>query len=429
MGQTCDPDETKVQNAEKCEDIFIERKDTVETTNVNLKVANRPISTKNGTKKSLSKPEREFSKQTDEEMSTAQSEGSKSKKFGRVVGIIGRNKRKPLVPIAIVEEKYVLGKDMKKISTGVHRIHQSTQKRSEKDVQLPKLASKPTVGQRANTFSEIKKTMGSSRNLIDDGSTEVQKAISNAYIKAVESNEQGDDVVPLNYLSQMLRKKLEEKVKDFGNDTATDEGESNRHWSSEEKLEADSFVAIIKGPRHKEAPGVALEAIAIRNHQNSRDPCIGKEIGKVLVDLAPTPRRPEGKRLSLFNDKDEETKKKIRDTSQIKDEEDERQRRKLITERLFQAGSSSFQDETVTNNKENVGDAIKIAPTVESAESYGEDPVKEQEDSSIVESSAPIKEKIENKNHDTGYSRTKINRGRRMLSISFLKGKKRKSDV
>ena len=169
----------------------------------------------------------------------------------------------------------------------------------------------------------------------------------------------------------------------------------------------------------KQAPGVALEEIAIRNHQNNRDPTDGNGINTIRIDLAPTPRRPEGNQ-SAFDDDEVEEKNEFRDP-QKKQKEDERQRRKLITERLFQAGSSSFRDVTTTkkNTSENI---IKTVPTVASAESYCEDIVQDHLDPA-TESDAN-REIIEKNAHlDEPHSRTKFGRGRRILSIPFLKRK------
>mmetsp|Transcript_15401 Transcript_15401/g.35710 ORF Transcript_15401/g.35710 Transcript_15401/m.35710 type:complete len:1270 (-) Transcript_15401:110-3919(-) len=397
----------KMVDVEKCEETDVGRNKTAVDTNIEN-------ATKTEKTNSLLESQGQIPKTKDEEMSAAQSEGSKTKIFGRVADLIGRNKRKPLVPIAIVEEKYVAGKDMTNL-TGVHHIHNSKNsfntnkipKRTEKVPLRPIVALKPTTGQRAKEISQM----------ADDSTVMVQKAIVNGNLKAVESNEEGDDVVPLNYLSMMLRRKLQEgKVcNNLKNDITTETGDSNQQQqhSFGEKVDADSFVAMIRGQRQKEAPGVALEEIAIRNYQNNRDPFIGNGTSEVRIDLAPTPRRPEGK-LSVFND-DDETISKARDPP-IKEEEDERQRRKMITERLFQAGGSNFQDETMTNKKEDSENAIKTAPTVESEESYcGGEPANEHEDS-IVESDATSKIS-ENIDHNTPYLHSKVGRGRRILSI------------
>jgi hypothetical protein len=424
-GLACDPTETSIQDesklnvAEKSKEVAVAVKGNVEKeiAQVNLKPDMLPKKSNNSKKQAHAIVDNKFKRPGHEEMSTAGSEGSKTKIFGRVVDMMVVNKRKPLIPIAIVEEKYFVDKDMKKISTGVHHIHESSKPTK---IQSPVPASKPPTGKRAKAIPKMKKTpMSSSFTLIDDSTTVVQKAISNGNSKAVESNEEGDDVVPLNYLSVMLRKKLSDETVE---DIATDTGKPNQQRSSGEKLDTDSYVAAIRGPRQKEAPGVALEEIAIRNYQNNRDPTIGNGINTVLVDLAPTPRRPEGKQ-STFDDDEEEEKNEIC-YPPIKQEEDERQRRKLITERLFQAGSSSFKDETMTK-KETSGDVIKTAPTVASAESYCEDTVQDHLDPATESDS--IREIIEkNADLDEPHSRTKFGRGRRLLSISFLKGSKRK---
>ena len=390
------------------------------------------------TVKSDEKSSCKMQKEKQEEMSTAASEGSKSKIFNRVVDMIGRNKRKPLVPNTIVEEIFVVENGIKKISGREHHIHDIHEARlltekviSERDKHAfaPPL-SNPTVCQRAKAISNRKKpSTRPSYTVINDSNTVLQQAISNGNLKAVESNEEGDDVVPLNYLAMMLKKKLnDEKVKTSDVTDAIEMRKPTQEQFSDQKPDADSFVAAIRGPRQKEAPGVALEEIAIRNYQKNRDPTIGKATKKILVDLAPTPRGPE--RETLFDEeddtKDETDDIKIRDPP-IKEEEDERQRRKLITERLFQAGSSSYQDE-IMPKRETSGDAIKTVPTVASAESYEEEPV---EDSVQVrldhnDTSGVNNENLKKRDVHEFKSHTHSGRGRRKLSISFLKGGKRK---
>ena len=402
-GLSCDPTETSIQDepklnvAEKSREVVAMVNNEKEIAQVNFKPDALQIE----------KVDNEVKKPGHEDISTAGSEGSKSKIFGRVVDMMVVNNQKPLVPIAIVEEMYFVDKDMKKIST----LHESSKPTKIKS-RVP--ASKPPTGKRYKALSKMKKApMSSSLYVADDSTTVVQKAISNGNLKAVESNEEGDDVVPLNYLSVMLRKKLSEEQEEAINaDIATDTG-------SGEKLDGDSYVAAIRGPRRKQAPGVALEEIAIRNHQNNRDPTDGNGINTIRIDLAPTPRRPEGNQ-SAFDDDEVEEKNEFRDP-QKKQKEDERQRRKLITERLFQAGSSSFRDVTTTkkNTSENI---IKTVPTVASAESYCEDIVQDHLDPA-TESDAN-REIIEKNAHlDEPHSRTKFGRGRRILSIPFLKRK------
>jgi len=446
-GLTCDPikqsssspgskdstqDDIKLSVVDKREEVAVKGNDEKEITHTKLKPDILPHKSDNRKKKSNATSERK----KHEEISTADSVGSKSKIFGRVVDMVGRNKRKPLIPIAIVEEKYFVDKDMKKISTGVHYVHESrkptkmntgpTNLISEKDIHSPVLASNYSVGQRAQAISRMKEiSMSSSFTLVDDSNnTVVHKAISNGNLKAVESNEEGDDVVPLNYLSIMLRKKLhQEKVKTLKSDTATNTRETHHQRSSRKKNDADSFVAAIRGPRHKEAPGVALEEIAIRKYQNNRDPITGNGINTVVIDLAPTPRRPE-RETPTFDDDEKEAQSETDDPS-MKEDENERRRRKLITERLFQAGCSSFHEAETIFKKETSGDVIKTAPTVASAESYSDDVLQENVDP-IVESNAK-KEIIEKKeDRAEAHSRIKLCRGRNMLSISFLKGNKRK---
>ena len=333
-------------------------------------------------------------KDVKDEMSSGQcAAGSKSKRLARVKDRIAKNKRKPLIPNAVVEEKYFVDKDMKKISSGEHHIHKSN--KSSKTKTCPS--------------SEKKKSVNSSFTYVPDSATVIQKAITKGNLKAVESNEEGDDVVPLNYLSAMLRKKLrEEKVKNFNDDYGT----IDVKMSSRDKVDTNSFVAAIRGPRHKEAPGVALEEAAIRNRHNDRDPNTGNDMNKVLIDLAPTPRRPEGKN-STFEDDEKEAN--MNREMPMKEEEDERQRRKLITERLFQAGRPSSSKETEI--KKEVSRDIKTAPTVASAESYCEDPAEQSNIDPGNESGT---------NDEVMQKHTRFKSGRRMLSIAFLKGNKRK---
>lgn len=254
--------------------------------------------------------------------------------------------------------------------------------------------------------------MDSSFTVISESTTVVQNAISNGNLKANESNEEGDDVVPTNYLSAMLRKKLsEEKAKIRNSEApAAVKVETIQQKASEEEPDVDSYVEKIRGPRRNKAPpGVAMKEIV--NDRNIRDPSIvnGINYSEDRTDLAPTPRRLKSK-ASRFDD---ENNKQVDDEIRyipMKEDEEERQRRKLITERLFQAGRPKLEDEKMTE-KEAPEDVIKEVPTVLSAESYPDDPLQETVDNA------------ENEAH----SRTaKLGRGRRRLSISFLKAGKRK---
>ncbi len=351
-----------------------------------------------------------------EEVSAPQPEESKSKIYGRV-DLAGQNMRKPLVPNAVVEEKYLVNKEMKKISTDEDQARKPKYPaKTKKDVRKPVSASKATAARRA-AVSQMKKVPRSpSFTVIDDSTTVVRQAICKGNLMAVESNEMGDDIVPTNYLSSMLKKKLHadnEKTHDL--DTSTGSAESNQEESaSVGKQDADSYVAKIRGPRPKEAPGVALEEVAIRNYKNNRDPSVGDGVNAVVVDLAPTPRRPRGQTY-MFDDEGEKAEQKANDIAK-KEEEEERRRRKLITERLFKAGTSSFEDEAVTK-KAVTQDALKTVPTVLSAESYCDEPVQENTEPNA---SKELIEKID------GNTRTKVGRGRRRLHINFLKAGKRK---
>jgi hypothetical protein len=413
-------------------------------------------------------------KDSREEMSTAVSEGSKSKIFGRIVDMMGQNKQRQFVPNTIVEETYILDKDNKNFSIKAHdtsELRKSTKKNldpkkvipgkisntnieessyvknipnkarhanelrkptsknldpkkaiSEKKTRLPAVR-KPTVGQRAKEISKMKKQSKSSTwTVIDDSTVVVRKAISNGNLKAVQSNEDDDDV-PLNYLALMLKKKLkEEKRKGYKSAEATETKEHHQQQRSHEKPDADSFVAEIRGARSQEAPGVALGEITTRNHPNNLEPTIGNDENMIRTDLAPTPRRSDN--VSVFVDIDEdETKENARDPP-LKDEEDERQRRRMITERLFQAGSS---EEESNPKKEISTDVIKTVPTVDAAESYDEEPVQDCLDHHTLET-AENNEMDEKKNGDITSSNSRIESTRtprRRLSISFLKGGKR----
>ena len=428
-----------------------------------------------------------------EEMSTAVSEGSKSKIFGRIVDMMGQNKHRQFVPNTIVEETYIIDEDNKKFSIKVHdtnKLRKSTKKNldpkklipgkisdieenmnvknlsnkarhanefrkptsrnldpkkaiSEKDARSSAVR-KPTVGQRAKEISEMKRQSKSSAwTVIDDSTVVVRKAISNGNLKAVQSNEDDDDV-PLNYLAIMLKKKLrEEKRKDYKSAEANERKYHDQQQRSHEKLDADTFVAAIRGARSQEAPGVALEEIAIRNHPDNLDPTIGNDENKIRTDLAPTPRRsdhvsafvdtdkdlaPTPRRsdhVSAFvdTDKDDETKENARDPP-LEDKEDERQRRRMITERLFQAGSS---EEESNPKKEISKDVIKTVPTVDASESYDEEPVQDCLDHHTLE--IAVNNEMNEKKNDvitSPNSRIESTRTpRRRLSISFLIGGKR----
>lgn len=310
-------------------------------------------------------------------------------------------------------------------------------------MQTPLPGSKATVGQRAMAISKMKKkSASSSRTMVGDSTVVVQKAITHGNLKAVESNEEGDDVVPLNYLSVMLKKKLmEEKRKALINNVISNTSEPARLQRPpfhEKQPDADSFVAAIRGPRHKEAPGVALEEIAIRKNTTNRDPCIENGATKILIDLAPTPRRPTTEdHKNLFDDDDEEEEADLNRTRDppIKAEEDERIRRKMITERLFQAGSS-LEEEVVEKQERSSKDVIKIAPTVATAESFYEDPVEEQENVNPSTVAPPIEFDDANKaaiiaqevvaDHALRPLTKNERGGRRRISIAFLRNNKRK---
>ena len=140
-------------------------------------------------------------------------------------------------------------------------------------------------------------------------------------------------------------------------------------------------------------------------------------------DLAPTPRRSDHVSAFVDTDKDDETKENARDPP-LEDKEDERQRRRMITERLFQAGSS---EEESNPKKEISKDVIKTVPTVDASESYDEEPVQDCLDHHTLE--IAVNNEMNEKKNDvitSPNSRIESTRTpRRRLSISFLIGGKR----
>ena len=84
--------------------------------------------------KSQVKEKTKFQKDV-EEMSTAVSEGSKSKIFGRIVDMMGQTKKRTFVPNTIIEEQFVVDRDSKTISSEVHKC-----------LELNKTAKKTVIG-------------------------------------------------------------------------------------------------------------------------------------------------------------------------------------------------------------------------------------------------------------------------------------------
>ena len=279
--------------------------------------------------------------------------------------VIEETKRKPLVPKAVVEEEYLVDKKMKKISSGKTPTNKSSWMKKTKNKRRS-LTSKRTATQRA--VSEVKKNPESAPAptpaAFDDSSTVVNQAMSNGALKANESNLEGDEFAPTNYLKEALKKAR-----------YTDMGEPIN--------DEDSYVAAIRAPRTKEAPGVALV-----DEKKHLEPGTASANNEVVADLAPTPRL--ARKANVFTN--EQKLAEERALAILKEREEERQRRKLITERLFNAGRSEV-------TKESSEDVLKTISTAPTSESYTEEPVVEHS------------EKIE-----------KV-KPRRKLAISFLKRK------
>ncbi|KAG7372663.1 hypothetical protein IV203_018806 [Nitzschia inconspicua] len=344
----------------------------------------------------------------------AHSEGSKTKIFGRIVDRIS-NKKNPLIPNAVVEETYVVTASLKKsMSKGVpHRSKEQAnaaqtiahpekkskkaaahlqKQKEEKNVEESQKISEKAAKKRAHhhnhnpkeekKIEEIKKSsekagedcrrsknhkpLLSKENAFSDSTVVIEQAVSNGNLKALQSNEEEDEA-PENYLALMLRKKAKEQ-----RERTQDEGSVNTERTP---IDADSFVAAIRGPRHQECPGVALEGIATRNP--NRDPTTSDGNDQFEIrNLAPTPRRPERMKVLNGNDPANDHDPPLDDT---------RERQRMITERLYAAGSSSFDENNTStklsestpnnNNKDcNVDhDLLRMAPTVDSAASYDDE--------------------------------------------------------
>lgn len=293
----------------------------------------------------------------DMEEMTEKSEGSKTRIFGRIVDLLGQIK-KPLVPTAIVEETYIVKK------TCNIDIHKKADPSNAKLVVQKSHDTCPTKGKhlRLENGNESHVTIESQENInplkaesiipgFDDSTVVIEKAMTNGNLKAVQSNEE-DTETPPNYLELLLKKKVKEERYRSRN---LEEGSRDE----KKQLDADSFVEAIRGHRHQEAPGVALEGVAYRNPD--RDPV--SESDSEVRNLAPTPRRPERDQLQL-NDNDPPLN-------------DQRERQRMITERLY--GSTKSSDEVPSDpvsgdesqkNKKDFPDLLQTAPTVESVESY-----------------------------------------------------------
>lgn len=470
----------------------------------NTKVGNdkyRVTAQGNERKHQEGKPAENFDVQRDsveEVMSTSASEGSKSKIFGRIVDMIGQNKRRAPIPNAITEETYIVNDKNSKsammnitpsvklakyngenVETSeeerkcVHNVSNKTNRITDlKKLTSPKfdtdilahekniqrqIVRKPTVCQRAKEISKKKKQSKSSgrTTTIEESTVVVEKAIAHGNLKAVESNLDEDDV-PSNYLTIMLKKKLkEEKTCGHSNPESTVVKEGHQQQRQFSKPDTDSFVAAIRGTRLQEAPGVAFEEIVIRICASDRDPVIGNDNNIIRADLAPTPRHSD----NIVTSFDEDGTKQHNRDPPIQDGEDERQHRKIITERLFRAGSSSFENEA-TSSKErsaaiteesvsiteklfqtessNSEDETKckesskeIKANVLTLESSTRDEKEEPFESCGIDATGTTAQEINNNNtkeHEKISSKLHVesNHTRRKISIPFLKGGRRK---
>lgn len=372
-----------------------------------------------------------------EDMSTAKSEGSKTKIFGRIVGMLGQQK-KSLVPTAVIEETYIVqnGKEtlLKSTSNKLHSEMQYPVNKTitiRKEDTIPATVSQPVVQKkkmlptRQTPDGNVELTAGKAKTakkqavessthplpkkIIASNSTSdvngrdddtIHKAVTNGNLHAMQSNDE-DSEAPSNYLEILLRKKAKEERKQM-----RQVGDGGK---VETKRDADSFVAAIVGQRHQEAPGVALEGVAYRDPE--RDPV--EDDSREIRNLAPTPRRPEKPQMSSLNDS--------RVTDYDPPLNDQRERQRMITERLY--GASFSHDEEAREDKLIEGDDkekkyntshLQTAPTVASAESY----VEQGQDAPIpVELEGEEEEKLEQNS-----SKSSLNCSRR---LSFLPGLKK----
>jgi hypothetical protein len=375
----------------------------------------------------------------------SRSEGSKTKIFGRIVDMMSREKQRgPLIPNAVVEKTYIVkastSKDTK-VDAGLaaaahhghkkqprqkihpkktkHAISKDT-KSKEKRTKQQDVVSKPAKAEQVQQLTEQKKSMakGSSNyTVIDDSTTVIEKAIYHGNIKALQSNEEDDDT-PDNYLALMLKKKAREERKrhdDCGSVRSSDDAKGMSPPTSVK--DADSFAEAIRGPRHQECPGVALEGITQRNP--IRDPSDGDSVLDGIRNLAPTPRRRGMNKKSLED---------VLETANDLDPplNDARERQRKITELLYGGNSSKDDSEENQNDDEqdpaakSVVDHLETVPTVESSaasykEGAKEDPIiisKDENDDFNIQGKVPSDEN----------TKVNISNNNNKRSMNFLPG-------
>jgi hypothetical protein len=366
----------------------------------------------------------------------SRSEGSKTKIFGRIVDMISKEKQRgPLIPNAVVEKTYIVkastSKDTK-VDVGAkkqphhktnpkktkHVISKDT-KSKEKKTKQHCVVSKPAKAELVQQLKEQNKTTtkdSSNYTVIDDSTTVIEKAINHGNIKALQSNEEDDDT-PDNYLALMLKKKAREERKrhaDCGSVRSSDDAKGMSPPTSAK--DDDSFAEAIRGPRHQECPGVALEGITQRNP--SRDPSDGDSVLDGIRNLAPTPRRRCMNKKSLED---------VLETANDHDPplDDARERQRKITELLY--GGSSSKDDSEENQKDDeqdpaaksVVDHFETVPTVESSaasyeEGAKEEPIivsKDEKDDSNIQGKVPSDEntKVNINNNNNNNNKRSMN--------------------
>ncbi|KAL3906688.1 MAG: hypothetical protein SGILL_009172, partial [Bacillariaceae sp.] len=336
-----------------------------------------------------------------EKSHSVRSEGSKTKIFGRIVDIMG-HKRNPLVPTAVVEETYVVTESVKKamgdgepivaetrrqskLAKAKHHKHKH-QKKSKKALDTIDEKHSGNVATKTNKKKSF--GIGSNGTVFDDDTQVIEMAVSNGALKANQSNEDEDDAPP-NYLAMMLRKKAKEERRKTKENTDA----ASTTSSQKEPEDADSYVAAIRGPRHQECPGVALEGVTNRKLNRDPDTTTTMDSGSASSkketlrnNLLPTPRFQErSKSIEQLNDP--------ATVDHDPPLNDERERQRDITARLFAAGSSDGDDgntkkrttkfQEVNVHKQHVvdpaqDDFLDTVPTVDSAASYeDEEPVED----------------------------------------------------
>jgi hypothetical protein len=343
-----------------------------------------------------------------------QSEGSKTKIFGRIVEIMGQ-KNNPLIPKAVMEKTYVVPASMEQTMTMGQPDNENAPGRSKVPNQAQKKTRQTKTFEKEPNVTHQKKDSKKSRErkpplnkenlstyprtsltetVFDDSTTVIAMAVSNGNLKALQSNEEEDDTPP-NYLALRLKKKAME---------------DSEHTQERTPIDANSFVAAIRGARHQECPGVALEGIASRNP--NRDPTSDGNDNYEVRNLAPTPRRPE-------------RVKSLDGIGPVKDHDppldDTREHQRMITERLYAASSSSFDDGTRTGKllesssdpaNDEAHNLLKMVPTVDSAASYDD----ENEDTGVeVEINNKEKAMTENRKEEK-----QDHRPTRKMRMSFL---------